>query len=37
LSLSIGFSIFDPENAKNLDELIAEADAMMYEDKKSKK
>ncbi|HOP85830.1 MAG TPA: diguanylate cyclase [Syntrophorhabdaceae bacterium] len=36
-SLSIGFSIFNPENAKSLDELITEADAMMYEDKKRKK
>ncbi|MCX7966629.1 MAG: diguanylate cyclase [Syntrophorhabdaceae bacterium] len=37
LSLSLGFSVFNPDEPKNLDELIAEADAMMYEDKKRKK
>ncbi len=37
LSMSIGYARFDPAIPKTLDELIEVADAMMYEDKKSKK
>jgi len=37
LKISIGAAYFDPENPKNIDELIANADALMYENKKIKK
>lgn len=36
LSLSVGVVCFDPENPRLLDELIAEADKLMYEKKKGK-
>lgn len=34
LSLSAGISFYDPENPRNIDELLREADKMMYEQKK---
>lgn len=37
LSLSIGYSRFDPKNPKSLDQLIEEADQAMYEEKIKKK
>jgi len=37
LSLSIGFSRFDPKSPKSLDELMEEADQAMYEEKNKKK
>ena len=36
LSLSIGITHYDPENPCSLDELIAGADRLMYEQKKKK-
>ena len=36
LSLSVGTAYFDPENPNSLDELIAAADNLMYEEKKTK-
>jgi diguanylate cyclase (GGDEF)-like protein/PAS domain S-box-containing protein len=37
LSISVGCSFYDPENPCSIDELMAEADKLMYEQKKSKK
>ncbi|MCX8022463.1 MAG: diguanylate cyclase [Syntrophorhabdaceae bacterium] len=37
LSLSVGYSHFGPDKPKRLDELMEEADRMMYEEKKGKK
>lgn len=37
LSISVGCSFYDPENPCSIDELMAEADILMYEHKKSKK
>lgn len=37
LSLSVGITVYDPENPGTLDELIATADALMYKDKQIKK
>jgi diguanylate cyclase (GGDEF)-like protein/PAS domain S-box-containing protein len=37
LSMSIGYSFYDPENPSSIDELITSADKMMYEQKKNKK
>lgn len=37
LSLSVGTAYFDPENPISLDELIARADNLMYEEKKTKR
>ncbi|MDD5169231.1 MAG: diguanylate cyclase [Syntrophales bacterium] len=37
ISISIGFSCYDPENPCLLDELMAHADKMMYEQKRIKK
>ncbi len=37
LSLSFGISFFDPEDPRSLDDLLAEADRLMYEDKRQKK
>jgi two-component system cell cycle response regulator len=37
LSLSVGISCYNPETCDSLDELLKEADALMYEDKKKKK
>ena len=37
LSLSFGISFFDPQDPSSLDDLLAEADRLMYEDKKKKK
>ncbi|WP_420265026.1 diguanylate cyclase [Candidatus Magnetominusculus dajiuhuensis] len=37
LSLSTGITIYNPEKPATLDELIAEADALMYKDKEIKK
>ena len=37
LSLSIGFAYFNPEQPKDLEELLAQADAQMYEHKKARK
>lgn len=37
LSLSVGAARFDPENPCTTDELLARADAMMYEDKRRKR
>ncbi len=37
LSISTGYSFYDPENPSSIDELMAGADKMMYEQKKSKK
>jgi diguanylate cyclase (GGDEF)-like protein len=37
LSISVGSSFYDPENPRSIDELMAEADKLMYEHKKSKK
>jgi len=37
ISISLGFSRFDPDSPKDLDELISEADKMMYEEKNNKK
>lgn len=37
LSLSIGFSRFEPDKPKDIDGLIADADMMMYREKKRKK
>lgn len=37
LSLSTGYSVYNPDEPRTLDELIAEADAMMYEDKRRKR
>lgn len=36
LSLSVGNTFFDPENPRTLDELMSEADKLMYEDKRRK-
>jgi GGDEF domain-containing protein len=37
LSISIGCSYYDPENHFSIDELMASADKLMYEQKQSKK
>lgn len=37
ISLSIGASIYDPERAKSVEALLAEADAVMYEQKKGRR
>ncbi len=37
LSISVGSSYFDPENPCSLDELMAHADQLMYEQKQKKK
>ena len=37
LSISTGYSIYDPENKSSIDELMASADKMMYEQKKNRK
>ncbi|MGD0885720.1 MAG: diguanylate cyclase [Thermodesulfovibrionales bacterium] len=37
LSISFGLSYYDPENPSSMDELLARADRMMYEQKKLKK
>ncbi len=37
LSISIGSSFYDPENPSSIDELMAGADKLMYEQKKNKK
>jgi len=37
LSLSVGCSCYDPENPRSIDELMAQADKRMYEQKRSKK
>jgi len=37
LSLSFGISFFDPQKPSSLDDLLAEADRLMYEDKRQKK
>ena len=37
LSISVGCSSYDPENPSSLDELMASADKLMYEQKKNKK
>jgi len=37
LSISLGCSCYDPENPCSLDELMAEADKLMYEQKRRKK
>ncbi len=36
LSMSVGIAIYDPQNPSTIDELMSMADALMYEDKKSK-
>ncbi|MEI6153309.1 MAG: diguanylate cyclase, partial [Deltaproteobacteria bacterium] len=36
LSMSVGISIYDPENPSTIDELMSVADTLMYEDKKKK-
>jgi diguanylate cyclase (GGDEF)-like protein/PAS domain S-box-containing protein len=36
LSISVGTEIYDPQEPKNLDQLMAEADKKMYEQKKTK-
>jgi PleD family two-component response regulator len=37
LSISVGCSYYDPEHPCTIDELIASADKLMYEQKQSKK
>jgi diguanylate cyclase (GGDEF)-like protein len=37
LSISVGCSSYDPENPSSIDELMASADKLMYEQKKNKK
>jgi len=37
LSISFGISFFDPQNPSSLDDLLAEADRLMYENKRQKK
>ncbi len=37
ISISIGYSYYDPENPCSLDELLARADKLMYEEKQNKK
>jgi PleD family two-component response regulator len=37
ISLSTGIACYNPENPCSIDELMAEADQLMYEQKKSKK
>lgn len=37
LSISVGYSFFDSENPSSIDELMASADQLMYEQKKCKK
>jgi diguanylate cyclase (GGDEF)-like protein/PAS domain S-box-containing protein len=37
LSISIGFSFYDPEDPSSIDELMSRADKSMYEKKKNKK
>ncbi|MCK9390379.1 MAG: PAS domain S-box protein [Syntrophales bacterium] len=37
LSISVGFSYYDPENSCSIDELMASADKLMYEQKQIKK
>jgi diguanylate cyclase (GGDEF)-like protein len=36
ISMSIGVAVYDPENPLSIDELLAEADRSMYENKKGK-
>ena len=36
LSLSVGIAVYDPQNPCSLDDLIAQADALMYEKKRNK-
>ena len=37
LSISVGIAEYDPEHPVSLEELLARADALMYEDKKDKR
>jgi diguanylate cyclase (GGDEF)-like protein/PAS domain S-box-containing protein len=37
LSMSVGISPYDPESSQTVDELLAQADMLMYEHKKAKK
>jgi len=37
LAMSIGAARFDPNDPEDLDELIAQADALMYEQKRQRK
>ena len=37
LSLSMGISVFDPDHDRSVDDLIARADALMYEEKRAKR
>jgi|GEM_PF-921741 len=37
ISMSVGISIYNPENPSTIDELMSVADTLMYEDKKKKK
>ncbi len=37
IAMSIGTSVYEPENPRSLDELMAEADMLMYEQKQKKK
>lgn len=37
LSISVGSSFYDPENPSSVDELMASADALMYEQKRKKR
>ena len=37
LSISVGYSYYDPENPCSIDDLIARADKLMYEQKQNKK
>jgi diguanylate cyclase (GGDEF)-like protein len=37
LSISVGCAYYDPENPRSIDELVASADKLMYEQKQNKK
>jgi PleD family two-component response regulator len=37
ISVSVGCAYYDPEKPTSIDELIAHADKLMYEEKKKKK
>jgi GGDEF domain-containing protein len=37
LSISMGYSYFDPFSPKTVDEMLRQADSMMYENKRSKR
>ncbi len=37
LSMSVGISPYDPESTQSVDDLLAQADMLMYEHKKAKK